>query len=462
MKNLALCCFIISGMIMVSMAATNPDEVLNLPGLLKQPSFPHYSGYLKATGTKQLHYWLITSTHKITDPLVVFIYGGPGCSSLYSLFAENGPFTVQSNGVNLDYNEYSWNSFANVLYLESPAGVGFSYSEDKNYKTDDDQITEDHYAALKSFFVKYPALQPLPLYLMGESYASVYVSLLAMKMINAAEGYDASLKGIATGNGFNSVQKNVDSIVPFIYYHGLIGNDMWSVLQEQCCKDSQCSYYNSTNDNCTDTVNGIYQMVTDIGLNTYNLNADCVDSSSMKKYTGRNKYSKKKYAMDITKLWDLSESGNELPCVNTSAITKYLNDPYVRQALHIESTVPAWTVCNSQIHDSYVMKYPDLTDIYKKLLALYEFKLLFYNGDVDLTCNALGNEWFVKDLGKEVSVQWRPWLYNNGYDQIAGFVQEYEDHLAFVTIKGAGHMAPHDNRNAAHQLIFNFMYNRPY
>ncbi|XP_071958992.1 lysosomal protective protein-like [Antedon mediterranea] len=454
MKQVRLCC-VFSALFMVVMAATNPDEVLSLPGLLKQPAFPHYSGYLKATGTKQLHYWLITSTHKITDPIIVFLYGGPGCSSLFSLFAENGPFIVNDDGVNLDYNEYSWNSFANVLYLESPAGVGYSFSDDKQYKTDDDQITEDHYAALQSFFTKYSGFKVNPLYLVGESYASVYVTLLAMKMINEAEGMN--LKGIASGNGLNSVQKNVDSIVPYIYYHGLIGNDKWTLLQDQCCEDDQCSYFNNTNSNCTDTVNGIYQMVTSVGLNIYNLNSDCVES---KKYPSRDKYSK--HGEDLFSRKSLSKGDNVLPCINTTAITTYLNNPYVRQALHINSGVPAWTVCNDNIADSYVMKYQDLTDMYKKLLALYELRFLFYNGDVDLTCNALGNEWFVKDLGKTVSVQWRPWLYNNGYDQIAGFIQEYEDHLAFVTIKGAGHMAAMDNPNAAHQLLYNFLYNRPY
>lgn len=51
----------------------------------------------------------------------------------------NGP-QVKSDGANLEENPFSWNKIANVLYVESPAGVGYSYSDDKNYTTNDDQV----------------------------------------------------------------------------------------------------------------------------------------------------------------------------------------------------------------------------------------------------------------------------------------------------------------------------------
>lgn len=51
------------------------------------------------------------------------------------------PFQVNDDGATLYENNLSWNKIANVLYLESPAGVGYSYSDDKNYATDDDQVS---------------------------------------------------------------------------------------------------------------------------------------------------------------------------------------------------------------------------------------------------------------------------------------------------------------------------------
>lgn len=47
---------------------------------------------------------------------------------------------MNDDGATLYENKFSWNGIANVLYLESPAGVGYSYSDDQKYKTDDDQV----------------------------------------------------------------------------------------------------------------------------------------------------------------------------------------------------------------------------------------------------------------------------------------------------------------------------------
>lgn len=51
-------------------------------------------------------------------------------------------------------NTFSWNKIANVLYVESPAGVGYSYSDDKNYATDDDQVSSATLSILRRKFKK--------------------------------------------------------------------------------------------------------------------------------------------------------------------------------------------------------------------------------------------------------------------------------------------------------------------
>ncbi|XLU27866.1 hypothetical protein S245_063932, partial [Arachis hypogaea] len=63
---------------------------------------------------------------------------GPGCSSVgYGATQEIGPFLVDSDGQGLKFNNLSWNQEANILFLESPVGVGFSYS---NTSSDYDQL----------------------------------------------------------------------------------------------------------------------------------------------------------------------------------------------------------------------------------------------------------------------------------------------------------------------------------
>ncbi|XP_006814786.1 lysosomal protective protein-like, partial [Saccoglossus kowalevskii] len=148
-------------------------------------------------------------------------------------------------------------------------------------------------------------------------------------------------------------------------------------------------------------------------------------------------------------------------CLNVTAITTYLNDPYVKEALHIKAGLPDWEICSTDVLTNYKRIYETVKEQYLKMLATYSYRILVYNGDVDMACNFLGDEWFVESLDLEEQVQRRPWLYNDGTDQIAGFVKEFAQ-LAFATIKGAGHMAPQDKRKACQQLINNFIFKLPY
>lgn len=115
------------------------DIILNLPGLTFQlgTNQMQYSGYLSATPGVYLHYWLIESySNKDTAPLILWLNGGPGCSSLGGLLNELGPFRPSPDGSKLYENVFSWTKAGNVLFLESPRGVGFSYSSGADYPSD--------------------------------------------------------------------------------------------------------------------------------------------------------------------------------------------------------------------------------------------------------------------------------------------------------------------------------------
>ncbi len=77
-----------------------------------------------------------------TDPVTVWFNGGPGCSSLEGYLYEHGPFHINpADPSQLYYNNYTWSKVSNVLYLEAPVGVGFSYSDNRNdYNTNDQQV----------------------------------------------------------------------------------------------------------------------------------------------------------------------------------------------------------------------------------------------------------------------------------------------------------------------------------
>jgi cathepsin A (carboxypeptidase C) len=71
---------------------------------------PSYSGMLNITATKSLHYVFIESMNNATtDPVLLWSNGGPGCSSLLGLFAENGPYILDNNNMVCLENPHTWN-----------------------------------------------------------------------------------------------------------------------------------------------------------------------------------------------------------------------------------------------------------------------------------------------------------------------------------------------------------------
>ena len=162
-------------------AANNvTDKVAYLPDVAPLAS-NWYSGYLGVTATKQLHYIFIESLDKpSTDPIMIWFNGGPGCSSMLGLFSENGPYIFDDGETIIKPNPWPWNHRANLLYIESPAGVGFSWAN-----TSDDLLhsdvssSEDAFFALRNFYDAFPLYRTNDLYITGESYAGVYAPYLA-------------------------------------------------------------------------------------------------------------------------------------------------------------------------------------------------------------------------------------------------------------------------------------------
>ncbi|XP_069845977.1 lysosomal protective protein [Dipodomys merriami] len=454
-------------------AAPDQDEIECLPGLAKQPSFRQYSGYLKASGSKHFHYWFVESQKDPkSSPVVLWLNGGPGCSSLDGLLTEHGPFLIQPDGVTLQYNPYSWNLIANVLYIESPAGVGFSYSDDKVFSTNDTEVAQSNFEALKDFFRLFPEYKDNKLFLTGESYAGIYIPTLAVLVSQDAS---MNLQGLAVGNGLSSYEQNDNSLVYFAYYHGLLGNRLWSSLQTHCCSQNNCNFYDNKDPECVTSLQEVSRIVSSSGLNIYNLYAPCAGGvpSSFSYEDGTlvvqdlgNLFTR----MPFKRLWHqalLQRSGARArmdpPCTNTTAASTYLNNPYVRKALHIPEQLPRWDMCNLLVNLQYRRLYQSMNSQYLKLLSSQKYQILLYNGDVDMACNFLGDEWFVDSLNQKMEVQRRPWLvdYGESGEQIAGFVKEFS-HITFLTLKGAGHMVPTDKPRAAFTMFSRFLNKEPY
>ncbi|CAH8582477.1 unnamed protein product [Schistosoma rodhaini] len=463
------------------------DKIQSLPGIWPVPTFNQFSGYLNgSTDNILLHYWLVEAVFKPKEaPLILWLNGGPGCSSMEGLFTENGPYNM-IQGTSLVHNPYSWNKLANVLYLEAPAGVGFSYAVDNNITTDDDFTALNNYHALLNFLKRFPEYYQRDFYITGESYAGVYVPLLALHVIKSAP---LNLRGIAIGNPLTSYKFNDNSLLYFIKYHGLVSERIWNDLLGHCCYNqyySHCMFTEISSDKCQHLIDYILNNST-YGLNIYNLYDSCgyinnttqqnteylYPFSKINPSSGSfihsdfgnlfrsNKYVQKKRE----KLMQIREKNGVklvLPCDDDLIVSKYLNYPYVREAIHMKKGVPkTWVECSDEVMAAYKRNYQDMIPQYKKILKS-QIPILIYNGDVDMACNFIGDDWFVSNLNFKRHDSYQRWIYKskNGKQEIGGFWKSFihkNVKLTFATVRGAGHMVPRDKPAAMFHLIQSFL-----
>ncbi|CAD6185410.1 unnamed protein product [Caenorhabditis auriculariae] len=472
------------------------DRVWNLPGVTYGLNFKQYSGYLNGVTGNYLHYWFVESQNNPTsDPLVLWLTGGPGCSSLLAFLTELGPFHPNPDGKTLFENVYSWNKGANVIFLESPRGVGFSV-QDRNLNNDtiydDDRTAWDTFLALKDFFTVYPEYEGRPFFVTGESYGGVYVPTLTSLLIDQIQAGNfpqLNLVGMSVGNGELSSIQQFNSAINMGYFHGLYGKEEWDSLQ-QCCNSSKtnsqwfeyCNFAQYVNIDTSGSANPIdnsfcAQKVADLGqarfwnsLNlVYNIYQDCYEQTSRPfgSVASKNKY---RGFVDQGAQISMSSTDNQggFLCYATAGASNYLDIPDVRDALHVSPQAGNWTPCVDDINNNYVQQHNDTTSVFQHMIdSGYPLRVLIYNGDVDQACNYLGDQWFVENVATKnnmaITKNFDAWRYMT---QIAGYAKKFDNNAGFtidlLTVKGAGHMVPTDRPGPALQMITNFFRNQDY
>lgn len=187
------------------------------------------SGYITVNGTHtssvHLFYWMFKAREEPADGTMLWLTGGPGGSSMIALFEENGPLTVTSNGELGPPRNFSWNQHANVIFVDSPVGTGFSYSSDLTHDIahDESTVAEDLAQFLQLFVSsKHPELKGSKLFITGESYAGHYEPALAYKLLSFDTGFE--LAGVAMGNPLVAPKAQYAAYSTFAYEKGLISS----------------------------------------------------------------------------------------------------------------------------------------------------------------------------------------------------------------------------------------------
>ncbi len=288
---------------------------------------------------------------------------------------------INADGETLRINDYSWNKVANMLYLEAPAGVGYSYSKTpSDYVKYNDVITaDDSYHFLLNFFAKYPEMVDRDFYISGESFAGHYVPALAKRIHDGnlrREVQKINLRGILVGNGCTEVETDANSIPPYFAQHALIPLNAYN----QGVKDCKGNFYRNQNDpQCARFLTSIWNGL-DL-VNPYYIYDSCP-------WTGFEfaKAMSKKYKFDthnhplfnlhrrrISR--DMPPPGTEYdtPCVPDSSLIKYFNTPEVRKAIHATKPIASgeWEVCNMEINEAYDWTYDNMLPFYEGMFFCF-------------------------------------------------------------------------------------------
>ena len=181
----------------------------------------NFSGYHAVhNNQRHLFYWFFESRNDpSTDPLLIWLTGGPGCSSMLALMVENGPYHVQSD-MSLTENPYSWNNNASVIWIDQPSSTGYSYdSAGGELVYDEDTIANDLYEFMQYFLGNNTKYSKLDFYVTGESYAGHYVPHFARTIFDnnnklAPGAIEINLQGIAIGDGLVDPENQYEGYPP--------------------------------------------------------------------------------------------------------------------------------------------------------------------------------------------------------------------------------------------------------
>jgi carboxypeptidase C (cathepsin A) len=342
---------------------------------------------------------------------------------------------VINNDLSLSINKYSWNSFANLLYVDQPVGTGFSYADNyDDYVTNEDQIAEDMYTFLENFFVQYPQYSKLPLFITGESYAGHYIPAISARIVRGNQKQERAymnLQGSAIGNGWVDPIIQYGAYAEFAYQNNLINTVTYEGLKGAylvCEGLIESGAWPAALEECQ-------MMVALILAEAGNIN-----------------------------VYDIRKQCTYPPlCYDFTNLDNFLAQPAVLKALGVSSSA-SWTDCNMEVHTLLLGDWvSNLADDVPLLLAQANYSVLVYSGTEDFICNYIGGQEWTNAL------QWpgqsgfnsapsNPWVVNGVK---AGVSKTYQG-FTFLEVFNAGHMVPMDQPANALEMLRSFLNKTPY
>ncbi|CAG7906534.1 unnamed protein product [Brassica rapa] len=421
--------------------ADSASVVKFLPGFEGPLPFELETGYIGLGEEEELqmfYYFIKSENNPQEDPLLIWLTGGPGCSSLFGLVFENGPLALKFEVYNgslpsLVSTTYSWTKMANMIFLDQPVGSGFSYSRTPlvDKVSDTGEVKRIH-EFLQKWLSKHPQFYANPFYVAGDSYSGMIVPsvvqeisegnyicckpLINLQVIDIYFSYFPSTEciyyayffikkqGYILGNPVTDTKLEHNYRIPFAYGMALISEELYESMKRIC----KGSYGNvdSLNTECL-KLTEIYQKCTD-RLSKYHI-----------------------------LLPDCDKTSPECHLYKYFLLEKWANNERVHKALHVnKGSIGEWRQCN---YDGISYNYDIQSSVpYHKNNSINGFRSLIFSGDHDMTVPFLATQAWIRSLNYSIIDDWRPWMMN---DQIAGYTRTYANKMTFATVKASGHTA---------------------
>ena len=398
---------------MPKQANITADQVLRLPGLGKVGN-TQFAGYASIhpngvvppkAADERLFYWFAGAKKLAKKPTVLWTNGGPGSSSFWGFFLENGPYEIAPDGDKLKASAASWTQHFNYMIFEHPLSVTLSAAKNKSSipHTVEEGI-EQLYQALLNFLDLHPEIAKNPIILAGESYAGTYLPLLAQAIIKNKARHKLDLRMVVLCDAWVDPYTQMATDTTYAHSHGLISSEQKKTLDKEYAKKLP-------------QINAAIQKI-----------CGC-------------------YMTNIAQSADPS----------FDPIITYLNRADVRKALHVPADYPLlkdnWS---KQIAKNYAAQVNDSYVHAVQALLNAGVKLRIVSGLNDAKdCNFLGTEAWLQKLKGKAAIEFKasaaaPW--KDEKKNVLGFSQG-NGQLGWLKVLNAGHMAARDQPKLINYLL---------
>ncbi|KAL6714868.1 hypothetical protein ACLMJK_007128 [Lecanora helva] len=437
---------------------------------------------LSNTTNDELFFWLFEAEHQDqSDNLIIWLNGGPGCSSLDGLTKENGPLHFPADSSTPSANPYSWTKLANVLYIDQPVGTGYSGGSDE--ATLNSQVTQDFSAWLGAFYDVFTGLSSKNTYIMGESYAGIYIPYFTQALMQNDHNLSVNIKAISIGDGTfgnGAALTDVGTTTYLVEQANIlhISSEIVDVFKKA---DRDCGFAKALRQ-ASYPPKGKIKIPNDPEGNNFRArskrqstgNNGCLPNPDTAALVSKSIKTCNKspgqcsacatYDTALNYLNSTRQCFNPYNilynCTNTPTITPfvtYLNKPAVRIAIHAPNKT--YADCNSTILDTLTQEFV-IPPAYSIMPALIDrgIKIHVYSGNFDLDLNHQGAELVLQNMtwGGKQGFQKKP---KNKFlvDGLNAGNWGFERNLSYHRILHAGHVVPYDNPAAAFAYVKDFV-----